>query len=188
MNCELRRFLPAVFAWLALSAVALGAAGQASQHVRQGIRYYGQGDYEAAARAFADADVALSDDLRIAFDRACVHAARGETEQSIELFRAAALSREASLSARSHYNLGCTRAAQAKALFGEEPEEASPQVREQGLQHLAQAVAHFRDCLRVDHGGDGGARRQVADHERHQRDSDHHGNGNHEPGQNVFSH
>ena len=59
------------------------------------------------------------------------------------------MARDDEVAAESHYNLGCVAAAKAKSLFGAQPEEAKPEVRQEGLQLLGQAVAHYRDCLRV---------------------------------------
>jgi Ca-activated chloride channel homolog len=136
---------------LCLAAPGSATAGvrDAVRHIDEGIRQFRQGEYAAAGRHFAEADVALPDHPRIAFDRACAAAAAGETERAVEFFQQAALARDEHVAAEAHYNLGCVAAAQAKALFGPEPETAAPDVRQQGLQRLAQAVAHYRDCLRV---------------------------------------
>lgn len=134
---------------LAATGVATASVRQAVQHVREGIQQFQQGEFAAAARHFAEADVALPDHPRIAFDRACAAAAGGEAERAVELFQQAALARDEHVAAEAHYNLGCLAAAEGKALFGPEPAAATPDVRQQGLQRLAQAVAHYRDCLRV---------------------------------------
>ncbi|GAF90428.1 unnamed protein product, partial [marine sediment metagenome] len=91
----------------------------ATEKVRQGVRHYNQEDYEAAGKAFAEADVAQPDDPRIAYDRACAYAAGGDADKAIELFQQAALSPKGTLAAACHYNLGCLAAAKARALFGE---------------------------------------------------------------------
>ncbi len=129
---------------------AAASARQASRCVRQGISKYRTGDFEAAGKAFSDADVALPENGRVAFNRACVHMAQGDTGKAIELFQQAALSRDSQLAKRCHYNLGCLQAAKAKSLFGDKPEEATPEVREQGMQLLSHAVNHYRDCLEID--------------------------------------
>jgi len=131
-------------------AEAHGSTKKAYRRVNEGIGYYQAGDYEAADRAFSEADVALPEDERIAFDRACVFAARGEPDKAIELFRQSAMSRNARLAASSHYNLGCTVAANARAVFGDNPEQATPEVRNDGLSLLGSAIAHYRDCLEIE--------------------------------------
>jgi Ca-activated chloride channel family protein len=146
-----RAAAPTAALLLCLAAPGFATAGvrDAVRHVDEGIQQFRRGEYAAAGRHFAEADVALPDHPRIAFDRACAAAAAGETERAVELFQQAALARDEHVAAEAHYNLGCVAAAQAKALFGPEPETATPDVRQQGLQRLAQAVAHYRDCLRV---------------------------------------
>ncbi len=124
------------------------ASGDAAVKVRQGIQYYREGKYDAAARAFGEAGEARPDDPRIVFDRACAFAAQGDAVKATELFQQAALVSDPDLSARSHYNLGNVAAQQARQKFGEKPEKASPQIREEGLRLLAQAVSHYRGCLR----------------------------------------
>ncbi len=152
-------------AWLAAVFVASQADVHASnkkayRHVNDGIQHYRAGNFEAADRAFAEADIALPEDDRIAYDRACVFAARGDTDKAIELFRQAALSRDPQLAAGSHYNLGCAVATKAKAIFGDNPEEATPEVRTEGLPLLASAIAHYRDCLEIEP-NHSGARRNL---------------------------
>jgi hypothetical protein len=129
---------------------ARAASPDAADLVRQGIASYEAGDYPAAARAFRSADVARPDDPRIAFDMATAEAAAGDADKAVELFRQAALARDQRLAAESHYNLGTLAAGQARALFGEAPQNATPEVRQKGLGLLGQAVAHYRDCLDVD--------------------------------------
>jgi len=122
------------------------AAGQ----VKLGIEHFEAGDYAAAAEAFARADAARPDDARIAFDRGCAYAARGDEADAIEWFRRAALSENPQLAARSQYNLGCLNVDKVKALFGEKPEEAEEETRRQGVELLETAVGHFRDAARLD--------------------------------------
>jgi len=144
-----------VLAWVAAAAslspsAAHGSAKKAFERVKEGIQHYRSGDFEAAGRAFADADVALPEDDRVAYDRACVHVAQGDADKAIELFRKAAMSRDAGLAAGSHYNLGCVNATKARAVFGDKPELAAPDAREQGLSMLVTAIGHYRDCLEID--------------------------------------
>jgi len=152
---RVRRFgRAAVTAGLVLAAwgsagFAAASVREAARHVREGMRQFERGEYAEAARRFAEADVALPDDPRIAYDRACAEAAGGDADKAVELFQQAALARDEQVAAESHYNLGSLAAGKAKSLFGEQPEAASPEVRQQGLQLLGQAVAHYRDCLRV---------------------------------------
>ncbi|MBC8353631.1 MAG: hypothetical protein H8E66_16655 [Planctomycetes bacterium] len=118
------------------------------------------GDYTAAADSFAAAQKALPEEPRVTYDRACALAASGKREEATDLFQQAALALNPQLVASSHYNLGCLVASEAKELFGEKPEEAEVETREQGVKLLHQAVLHYRDCLRVE-GEHASARKNV---------------------------
>ena len=139
----------AVLAGLTWLSPADASVGEAARHVREGVQHFQRGQYAEAAKRFAEADVALPDNPRIAYDRACAAAVGKDPDKAVELFQKAALARDDEVAAESHYNLGCVAAAKAKSLFGAQPEEAKPEVRQEGLQLLGQAVAHYRDCLRV---------------------------------------
>ena len=141
--------LTVVLAGVALSLGA-GPASTAVDKVREGIGRFAAGDFDAAAKAFTEADVAEPDNQTVAFDRACVAAAVGDVEEAVELFRQAALARETELAARAHYNLGCLSAEQGRATLGEDPVAAAPEQRQQGTSHLLAAVGHYRDCLKLD--------------------------------------
>ena len=137
-------------AWLLLIMMPLAAQagpGNAVEKVRQGIRQFHGGDYDAAGKSFADADVSLPENRRIAFNRGCVHAAQGEPDKAAERLEEAALSTDPELAIRCYYNLGNVKAAKARAVFGEKPEEADGARRQEGVQLLMQAVRHYRDCL-----------------------------------------
>jgi len=131
---------------LGFPTAAAAARSGAADMVGQGIEHFQAGDYAAASRAFADAGAAQPNDKRIAFDRACAHAAAGDQADAIEWFQKAALSEDAQLAARCHYNMGCLAAEKARKLFGEKPEEATPEVRKEGLELLELAMGHFRDA------------------------------------------
>ena len=138
---------------LVLAAVAIslgfGPASTAVQKVREGLRHFTGGEFEAAGKAFTEADVAEPENSTISFDRACALAATGDVEKATELFRQAALARDTDLAARSHYNLGCLSAEQGRATRGEDPSAAAQEQRQQALSLLLAAVGHYRDCLRL---------------------------------------
>lgn len=142
--------LAALVLGLAMLAPAQASERDAAAKVRAGLERFSAGDFKAASEAFAEADTAKPDDAWIAFDRAAALAAQGEGDKALDLFRKASLSRDAGLAARAHYNLGCLLATKARALFGEKPQAATPEVRKQGVEILTAAVGHYRDCLRVD--------------------------------------
>ena len=146
----LRCLVLALGALTAMPATAWASQRQAAAKVREGIQRLAAGDVKGAADAFAEADLARPENPWIAFDRAVAYAAQGDVDKARELLHKAALSRDSRLAARAHYNLGCLAATQARAIFGQNPQTASAEVRERGLAALAQAVGHYRDCLRVD--------------------------------------
>ncbi|MCA9119294.1 MAG: hypothetical protein H6822_06355 [Planctomycetaceae bacterium] len=129
---------------------AHSATASARKQVRTGLEQHQAGDYAAAAESFAEAQKSLPEEPRVVYDRACALAAAGNREEATDLFQQAAIAREPGLVASSHYNLGCLVAEEARALFGDQPEEADVAAREQGVKLLHQAVMHYRDCLRVD--------------------------------------
>lgn len=147
--CRGFAILVAILTGAVPTAVQAGA-GQARQQVKSGLERFQAGDLEGAEKAFADADVALPEDSRVAFDRACVLAAKGDADKALELFRKAALSRDPAVVASAHYNLGGVMVGKAKAAFGAEPEAAQPEARQAGLQALVAAIGHYRDCLKID--------------------------------------
>ena len=118
--------------------------------VREGIRHFSAGEYDAAREAFTAANDAEPDEPTISFDRACTEAAAGEFEKAREFFQQSSLARDIGVAAESHYNLGCLAAQQAKTTLGDEPAAANPEQREQATSQLLTAVGHYRDCLRLD--------------------------------------
>jgi len=151
-----RRMFPAVVSALALLALALGPASApagtpaAADIVRQGLSRYQAKDFKAAAAAFTEADVAKPDDPRITYDRAVALEAQGDVDKAREFYQKAAVSSDQELVVRCRYNLGCLAAAKARSRFGEHPENAAPEVRQEGLGLLDEAVGHYRDCLRIE--------------------------------------
>jgi tetratricopeptide (TPR) repeat protein len=110
------------------------------------------GFFPAAGAAPGEADKALPDRPRILFDRGAVLAEQGDTARAEALFEKVIAMSDQEIATRAHYNLGCLAAEKARALFGERPEEAPPDVRKQGMDLLDRAAAQFRDCLRLDPG------------------------------------
>jgi len=133
-----------------LAGFGFGPASTAVKKVREGIQFFGKGEYKSANKSFTEANVAEPENPTIAFDRACALAASGDVEKAKELFGQTALARDSSLVVRSHYNLGCLSAEQGRATLGDNPIDANSEQREQGLSLLLAAVGHYRDCLRIE--------------------------------------
>jgi Ca-activated chloride channel family protein len=132
------------------AAPAEAASGNAAQKVAEGIDAFRGGNFKAASEAFGAAAEAMPNEPRIAFDRGCAFAARGQNDKAVEQFRIAAAARNSRLAAVADYNLGCLGVAKAKAKFGEKPEEAKPEVRQEAMESLDEAAGYWRDCLAVD--------------------------------------
>ncbi len=135
---------------LCLPSMAAAGLGEAVEKVREGVDHYKRGDYKTAGKAFAQADAALPDNPQIIFDKACALAAAGDADKAVGLYQQAALSPNRDLSARCYFNLGCLAAAKARKLFGEHPEQATVEVRTEGVDLLRQAVGRYRDCLKTE--------------------------------------
>jgi hypothetical protein len=90
------------------------------------------------------------EDPRVTYNRAVDLAQQGENDKAAELYRQAAVVGRYGLAAKCHYNLGCLAADKARKLFGQQAETASSKTREEGLGLLTEAVAHLRDCIRLD--------------------------------------
>lgn len=143
---------PVVMLMLVTAGVSLGfgPSSMAITKVREGIRHYKLGAYDAAGKSFAEADVAAPENHVIAFDRACVLAAADDVEKARDLFRQASLSRDSALTAKAHYNLGSLAAKQGRATLSPDPLAANTEQRQQGVAQLLTAVGHYRDCLKID--------------------------------------
>ena len=133
-----------------MAGAGFGPAGTAVLKVREGIRLFSAGDFDAAGKAFTEADVAEPENPTITFDRACALRASGDIDKAKELFQEASLARDGGVASRSHYNLGCLSAEQGRAALGDDPVAASPEQRQQGMSLLLAAVGSYRDCLRLD--------------------------------------
>ncbi len=138
----------------ALFACAMLAIGGDSDVVRkrvtQGVEQYRKAKYSNAAKAFADAELLSPKNLTVKFNRACAEARIRNRADAMSLYRQAAATRDPKLAAAAHYNLGSLEALEAQGVFGGSPENASKADRERGMEHLADAVSHFRTSLNAD--------------------------------------
>lgn len=118
--------------------------------VSNGVEQFNKNNFNGAAKAFADAEMLTPDNLTIKFNRACAEARIQNRKDALTLFRAAAASSDPKLAAAAQYNLGSLEALEARGIFGESPGDVSGVKRETGIEHLANAVRHFRNCLNAD--------------------------------------
>lgn len=122
----------------------------ARDKVAEGLKQYSTGNYSDAASAFSQAADAEPENVIIKFDQACALMAAGENDQARELLLQTALSKDTKLASTAYYNLACIASKQGRAVLGDKPLEAKPEVREQAIERFRAADAHFRDCLRID--------------------------------------
>lgn len=136
----------------ALSTVAL--AGDSHVYVREGLKLYGQQNYEAAGKEFAAAAEQLdkeksAESAIAAFDEACAHHRKGDLEKARDRYLQAGLSQDRSVATSAHFNLGTMSAEQARKLAGERPDEVPGEKRQAILDELKQAVDAYRHCLEL---------------------------------------
>ncbi|MGE0758745.1 MAG: tetratricopeptide repeat protein [Pirellulaceae bacterium] len=135
-------------AWL--PGTLLASPADAAAKVRQGLQWHAAGSFAQAEQAFAEAARLDPDNPRVVYDQACALAAQGKLDEAEALFHQARLGRDADVVAASHYNLGCIASDRARALLGEEPAAAPPNVRSQVVELVLSAVGSFRSTLQVD--------------------------------------
>lgn len=119
------------------------------RHVKNGIRNFQRAEYNAAAKAFQDADLLEPGNPIIEFNRGCAEARVQNREGARSLFRSVTLAEDPALAASAHYNLGCLEVIEARGIFGESPEDASKEIRTRGVRTLTTAIRHFRDALAI---------------------------------------
>jgi tetratricopeptide (TPR) repeat protein len=135
---------------LALPAAALPGLRGPAARVEEALAQYEAGEYAAAAESFTKALEAHPDHPRLVLGLGAALAAGGEIEQAAERYATLVDSPDREVAICARYNLGCLVAQQARTLLGDRPERAPLEARQQGLEQLARAAGHFRDCLRLD--------------------------------------
>jgi len=139
---------------LVASLAGLSRADNPAEAVREGMRWYGKGEFDKARDRFAAAreqfDSGDAGKAAIAaFDQACASHRKGDVAQAREWYLKAGLAHDKGLAASAHFNLGTLAAAEAGRLAGEHPENVAPEKRQEILDQLKAAVASFRHCLEL---------------------------------------
>lgn len=122
----------------------------AIKKVQEGIQHFQNSKWDQADSAFSEAEKLAPENSTVIFDRACARRAKGDIENARSDFRTATLSKSPGIAVRSHYNLGCLEAEEAKKVLGGSPEEVEGDTRERSIQLLLTSVRHYRSALRVD--------------------------------------
>ncbi len=139
---------------LVAALAGIAQAEDGTDAVREGLQWYGKGDYAKAHESFAAAREKFdSEDSAkaaiAAFDQACASHRKGDLAQAKECYLKAGLAYDKSLAAAAHFNLGTLAAGEAGRLAGEHPETVAPEKRQEILDQLKTAVASFRHCLEL---------------------------------------
>ena len=139
---------------LVASLAGISRADNPAEAVREGLRWYGKGEFDKARDKFAAAreqfdsgDAAKA--AIAAFDQACAAHRKGDVAQAREWYLKAGLAHDKGLAASAHFNLGTLAAEEARRLAGEQPENVAPEKRQEILDQLKAAVASFRHCLEL---------------------------------------
>ena len=139
---------------LVASLAGISRADNPAEAVREGLRWYGKGEFDKARDRFAAAreqfDSGDAGKAAIAaFDQACAAHRKGDVAQAREWYLKAGLAHDKGLAASAHFNLGTLAAEEARRLAGEHPENVAPDKRQEILDQLKAAVASFRHCLEL---------------------------------------
>ncbi|MGP0065539.1 MAG: VWA domain-containing protein [Isosphaeraceae bacterium] len=139
---------------LLMSMVGISRADTPAEAVREGLSWYGKGDFDKARDRFAAAreqfDKGDAGKAAVAaFDQACAAHRKGDVAQAREWYLKAGLSHDKVLAAAAHFNLGTLSAEEARRLAGDKPEDVAPDKRAEILDQLKGAVASFRHCLEL---------------------------------------
>jgi Ca-activated chloride channel family protein len=140
---------------LVASLAGISLADNPADAVREGLRWYGKGEFDKAREKFAAAreqfdkgDVAKA--AIAAFDLACAAHRKGDVAQAREWYLKAGLAHDKALAASAHFNLGTLAAGEAGKLAGEHPENVPAEKRQEILDQLKAAVASFRHCVELE--------------------------------------
>ncbi len=139
---------------LVASLAGISRADNPAEAVREGLRWYGKGEFDKARDRFAAAreqfDSGDAGKAAIAaFDQACASHRKGDVAQAREWYLKAGLAHDKGLAASAHFNLGTLAAEEARRLAGEHPENVAAEKRQEILDQLKAAVASFRHCLEL---------------------------------------
>ncbi len=151
-----RRAAPITTAMVLLATfTSVGRADTPGGSVREGLRWYGQGEFAKAQERFAAAREQFDrkDPAKAAiaaFDQACAAHRKGDVAEAKQWYLKAGLAHDKTLAAAAHYNLGTLAGEEARRLAGEHPETVPPEKRNEILEQLKGAVASFRHCLELE--------------------------------------
>lgn len=128
--------------WIVFSS--LGAVAEsAGTLVDIGNRHFAEGEYDKALESYDKALTERPDSAEILFNKGSALFMKGEYEKAREAYQAAALqTKDLSLEASAHYNLGNTLFAEGQSGLHSDPRKA--------LSQWEQSTHHFQEALRMD--------------------------------------
>ncbi|MCR9199821.1 MAG: hypothetical protein NXI04_14370 [Planctomycetaceae bacterium] len=136
------------------AAIVIGlllAAGDpqrdAAQLVQQGLDHFRDDQFADAESAFAQALEIVPENDIVLFDQGCAALSAGKRDEARSLLRSATLSKQPSLAAKAHYNLGSLESTAARELLGDEPEAAEGETRTESIALLQASIQQFRSTL-----------------------------------------
>ncbi|MCL2305121.1 MAG: hypothetical protein FWC43_07230 [Planctomycetaceae bacterium] len=125
------------------------AADSAVYSVNQGLRFYLQGNYDAALLAFEEAGKLAPNDFRITYNQACTYLAAGRSEEAMEKFRASAFAPDRNLVYDSLLTLGNIAVDRASSYLSEPLEKTASGNRKRFLVELLVAEKEFADAIGI---------------------------------------
>jgi tetratricopeptide (TPR) repeat protein len=119
------------------------SAESARDLVASGNSLYAAGDYDKALEAYDQAATEQPDAGEPLFNKGNAYFQKAEFEKAREAYQSAALkTKDLSLEAAAHYNLGNTVFAEAQKQSANEPQKA--------LSQFGQSIHHYQEALRLD--------------------------------------
>jgi hypothetical protein len=116
----------------------------------EGVEAFRKGDYQKAAKEFADAEQKSPNDLRIIFNYGAALAASGRLEEAVQTLRKSAVAKDTDIASKSLTLLGNLAVTRTKQLLSEKPEETPPEQRRNILDQLLAAEKYYTESLLVE--------------------------------------
>ncbi|HRX84923.1 MAG TPA: tetratricopeptide repeat protein [Phycisphaerae bacterium] len=138
--------MPKYTKWAVLAVLAIGTRAEAAppkvaEQVQAGNAAYADGKYEAALKAYDEAEVSCPDCPQIAYNRGLAYYQMRDFIKAREQFNTALATKDLHLEEQAKYNLGNVAYSQALEKLNA-PKEA--------IELARQAIYHYRDALDLD--------------------------------------
>lgn len=124
------------------------ARREAAQLVREGLQHFRSDSFAEAESSFAAALELVPENAIVLYDKGCAALSAGKREEARSLLRSVTVTKDRSLSAKSHYNLGILESTEARETLGDDPAAAEGETRQRAVDSLKTAVQQFRNALK----------------------------------------